>query len=115
MTGVQTCALPILYENLEGFGEELAGDGKAIQSYAKRTGKGKDRRSERDANLGVKKYTENRNGEKMIKMTSWFGYKLHLIVDVKYELPVAYKITQASNSEKTADLLDLPGDRRKKR
>ena len=89
-----------MYENLEGFGEELAGDGKAIQSYAKRTGKGKDRRSERDANLGVKKYTENRNGEKIIKMTSWFGYKLHLIVDVKYELPVAYKITQASNSEK---------------
>ena len=89
-----------MYESLERFGEELAGDGKAIQSYAKRTGKGKDRRSERDANLGVKKYTENRNGEKIIKMTSWFGYKLHLIVDVKYELPVAYKITQASNSEK---------------
>lgn len=31
-----------MYENLEGFGEELAGDGKAIQSYARTNGKGKD-------------------------------------------------------------------------
>lgn len=92
-----------MYENLEGFGEELAGDGKAIQSYARTNGKGKDRRSDKEANWGVKRYTESKNGkgEKVIKKTSWFGYRLHLIVDVKYELPVAYKVTQASNSEKT--------------
>lgn len=91
-----------MYENLEGFGEELAGDGKAIQSYARTNGKGKDRRSDKEANWGVKRYTESKNGkgEKVIKKTSWFGYRLHLIVDVKYELPVAYKVTQASNSEK---------------
>lgn len=92
-----------MYENLEGFGEELAGDGKAIQSYARANGKGKDRRSDKGANWGVKRYTESKNGkgEKVIKKTSWFGYRLHLIVDVRYELPVAYKVTQASNSEKT--------------
>lgn len=91
-----------MYENLKGFGEELAGDGKAIQSYARTNGKGKDRRSDKEANWGVKRYTESKNGkgEKVIKKTSWFGYRLHLIVDVKYELPVAYKVTQASNSEK---------------
>lgn len=92
-----------MYRNLEGFGEELAGDGKAIQSYARTNGKGKDRRSDKEANWGVKRYTESKNGkgEKVVKKTSWFGYRLHLIVDVKYELPVAYKVTQASNSEKT--------------
>lgn len=92
-----------MYKNLEGFGEDLVGDGKAIQSYARTNGKGKDKRSDKEANWGVKKYTESRSekGEKVIKKTSWFGYRLHLIVDAKYELPVAYKVTQASNSEKT--------------
>lgn len=92
-----------MYRNLERFGEELAGDGKAIQSYARTNGKGKDRRSDKEANWGVKRYTESKNGkgEKVVKKRSWFGYRLHLIVDVKYELPVAYKVTQASNSEKT--------------
>jgi len=32
---------------------------------------------------------------------SWFGYKLHLIVDAEYELPVSYrgKVMRASASE----------------
>ncbi len=91
-----------MYDNLEDFGKELAGDGKALQSYARSNGKVKDRRADQDANWGVKKYTESTNnkGEKVVKKTSWFGYRLHLIVDVKYELPVAYKVTKASNSEK---------------
>ena len=98
-----------MYNNLEGFGESLAGDGKAIQSYATKNGKHKnDKRGDGDANWGVKKYTESTNdkGEKVSKKVSWFGYRLHLIVDTKYELPVAYAVTQASNSEK-AEMLKL--------
>lgn len=93
-----------MYDNLEGFGESLAGDGKAIESYAKKNGKNqKDKRGDNEANWGVKKYTESVNGkgEKVTKKKSWFGYRLHLIVDTKYELPVAYAVTQASNSEKS--------------
>lgn len=95
-----------MYEKLEGFGEDLAGDGKAIESYARTNGKKKsvkkDRRRDEEANWGVKKYTESVNGkgEKVVKKTSWFGYRLHLIVDARYELPIAYKVTKASNSEK---------------
>lgn len=105
-----------MYENLEGYGEELAGDGKAIQSYAKKNAKKKGKRGDHEANWGVKRYTESTNdkGEKVIKKKSWFGYRLHLIVDVKYELPVAYKVTQASNSEKIEMLKiwkDLNSDR----
>lgn len=28
----------------------------------------------------------------------WFGYRLHLVVDADYELPVAFKLTKASRS-----------------
>lgn len=31
----------------------------------------------------------------------WFGFRLHLIADATYELPVAFSVTKASNSEKT--------------
>jgi hypothetical protein len=33
------------------------------------------------------------------KMVSWFGYKLHLLVDALYELPVAFAVTKASASD----------------
>jgi hypothetical protein len=33
------------------------------------------------------------------KVTSWFGYRLHLIVDSNYELPVHFRLTKASKSE----------------
>ena len=29
----------------------------------------------------------------------WFGYRIHLIADTAYELPVAWKVTPASVSE----------------
>lgn len=91
-----------MYDNLDKYGEELAGDGKAINSYATSNGKKEDKRSDQDANWGVKKYTESINGkgEKVIKKKTWFGYRLHLIVDATYELPIAYKVTKASESEK---------------
>ncbi len=30
---------------------------------------------------------------------SWFGYKLHLVIDAEYELPVAFSVTKASAPE----------------
>ena len=32
---------------------------------------------------------------------SWFGYKLHLIVDAIYELPIGYEVTKASRPDNT--------------
>lgn len=37
--------------------------------------------------------------EQKQKVVRWFGYKLHLIVDATYELPVAYSVTKASQSD----------------
>jgi hypothetical protein len=53
-----------------------------------------------DANTGIKKYSGIReDGTAWEKIKSWFGYKLHLVVDTKYELPVAFSVTKASEAE----------------
>lgn len=94
-----------MYEHLEYFGEILAADGKAIQSYATNYSKKTERdgRRDKDADWCRKEYTSsiNEKGEKVIKTVKWFGYRLHLIVDAEYELPVDYRLTKASCSEQT--------------
>ena len=44
----------------------------------------------------------------MVKTKKWFGFRLHLLSDVKYELPIDYEVTKASKSElkETEKLLD---------
>ena len=99
-----------MYENLNGFGEIMAADGKAIQSYARRISKKKSgNKGERDADWCMKEYTITKpNGEKVVKTKKWFGFRLHLLSDVKYELPIDYEVTKASKSElkETEKLLD---------
>ena len=99
-----------MYENLNGFGEIIAADGKAVQSYARRISKkNRDNRGERDADWCRKEYTITKpNGEKVVKTKKWFGFRLHLLSDATYELPVDYEVTKASNSElkETEKLLD---------
>ena len=99
-----------MYENLNGFGEIIAADGKAVQSYARRISKkNRDNRGERDADWCRKKYTATKpDGEKVVKTKKWFGFRLHLLSDATYELPVDYEVTKASNSElkETERLLD---------
>ena len=89
---------------LPDFGCILAMDGKAIETYAKPKRSDPaiepDGRRDLDADFGKKVYKGKReDGTLWQKVKSWFGYKLHLIVDVKYELPVAFEITPASSSE----------------
>lgn len=99
-----------MYENLNGFGEIIAADGKAIQSYAIRISeKNSGNRGEKDANWCQKNYTTTKlDGEKVIKTKKWFGFRLHLLSDATYELPIDYEVTKALNSEvkETEKLLD---------
>jgi len=89
------------------FGANLAGDGKAIHSLGKslkkRTSNSrleKDRRREEDADWGVKKYHGvDADGKAWEKVKSWFGFRLHLVVDADAELPVGYEVTKASLGE----------------
>lgn len=87
---------------LPDYGKSLAIDSKAIQSFANHRNKHteKDGRRDVDADYGVKSYKGKReDGTLWEKIVRWFGYKLHLIVDSNYELPVAYSVTKASVSD----------------
>ena len=94
-----------LHRELPGFGRGLAGDGKAIPTHARPRKKDAeepepDGRRDTDADWGVKtrRKTED-EGTGYEKVKKWFGYKLHLLVDVEHELPVAYEVTKASAGE----------------
>ena len=102
-----------LHKNLPGFGSILAIDGKAVQTHAKAQKKEEilppDGRRDIDADFGVKTYHGIReDGTLWKKVKSWFGYRIHLIVDANYELPVAFHVTKASEAEapKAHKLLD---------
>jgi hypothetical protein len=57
-------------------------------------------RADPDASEGFKDYEgEDEAGDPLQKPQKWFGYKLHLIVDANYELPVAFELTGAKDGE----------------
>ena len=90
---------------LPEFGITLAGDGKYLDSYAKRPAKTENKkaggRRESDAAFSIKEYHYiDENGKKHIKKETHFGCKAHIICDVNTELPVAYQVTAANIDEK---------------
>ena len=92
-----------LKEIFPDFGKRLAIDSKNIQSFANRkTDKKADGRRDVDADTGIRTYRGvHKDGTAWEKIVKCFGYKLHLIVDSEYELPVAYEVTAASKSDVT--------------
>jgi len=89
---------------LPDFGTTLAIDSKAIGSRSRKTSSQAvpDGRGETDADTGVKTYKGKRkDGSLWESVKSWFGFKLHLIVDAEYDLPIDYCVTKASASDIT--------------
>lgn len=90
---------------LPDFGVNLVVDGKAIDTHARPREKDEkklspDGRRDTDADFGKKVYRGQReDGTLWEKVVTWFGYKLHLLVDADYELPVAFEVTKASSPE----------------
>ena len=87
---------------LPNFGKTLAIDSKAIGSRSRKVSSQAtpDGRGETDADTGVKTYKGTRkDGTLWESVKRWFGFKLHLIVDADYEMPVDYKVTRASASD----------------
>ena len=89
------------------FGQKLAVDSKAISSYGKPVAEERkageaDRRRDTDADWGTKTYKGVReDGTAWEKVVRWFGFKLHLVVDSRYEMPVGFELTKASESDST--------------
>jgi len=90
-----------LQQILPNFGKDLAFDSKAIASHGQRPGKCmSDKRGEHDADWGKKTYSGVcEDGTPWEKMKKWFGFKLHLIVDANYDLPVAMDVSKASQHD----------------
>lgn len=55
---------------------------------------------------GRKQYTDEQG--KVVRVYEWFGYKFHLLVDVKHEVVLGWQITSAEG-EGTGDVSVLPG------
>jgi len=90
---------------LPEFGRVLAVDGKALRTHARPRKKDApvpppDGRRDTGADFGRKTQRGvHKDGTAWEKVTKGFGYKLHLVVDATYELPVAYTVTKASAGE----------------
>jgi len=100
-----------LTEKLPEFGKNAAGDGKYLDSYAKREDKDPNPeaggRADRDAKWGVKEYPYvDKNGNPQVKKEYHFGFKAHIICDVKTELPIGYNVLTANSDEKKA-MMDM--------
>ena len=104
---ISSVQVDYLYENIEGFGKDAAGDGKYVDSYAnnkpKEEKENPDDRTESDAEYSKKEYHYvDKDGKKKIKKETHFGFKAHALVDVKTELPIAVIVTKANYDEKKA-------------
>jgi len=96
-----------LYDKVEGFGENLAGDGKYLDSFCKHKPKEEqtdtDNRTENDAEYSKKEYKyTGTDGKEHTKTELHYGFKAHIICDVKTELPISYLVTKGNHDEKKA-------------
>ena len=90
-----------LMAEIPDFGRHLGCDGKAIENHSTGIGNRESgTTSDPDADWGKHETSGvGRNGKLWTKVTTWFGYKLHVIADTRHEIPVAASLTRASVSE----------------
>jgi transposase len=98
-----------LQELLPGFGAKLAVDSTDILAYSNGH---RQHPSDVDAGWGAKKKSNSRGegetgentkvkGRQKENIYYWFGYKLHLLIDALYELPLAFVLTPANEADTT--------------
>ena len=98
-----------MYENLKNFGKDTAEDGKIFLSRANKSQEEvADGRSETDADYTFKNiYSKDEKGKTKIRKIKYFGFRVHILGDVNYELPLEYTVTKASTSERSQLLKHL--------
>jgi hypothetical protein len=90
-------------------GRRTAGDSTGLSARLQRSKRAK--RGELDPPTGgMKEYTDDEG--KVTQVLQWFGYKLHLLVDVDHEVALSYRITSANRGDNEM-LPDLVGQARK--
>lgn len=98
-----------LKEHLPKLGKEVAIDSTNLPTYA-RGRKDPQESADPEADWGKeKKIFKRKDGTTAYEeIRKWFGYKLHMLVDANYELPIAYRVTKASvhDSQQCMPLVD---------
>ena len=89
--------------SLPQLGRRTAGDSTSLRAHLPRA---RGPASPLDPPTGGKKEYTDENGQ-VTQVLEWFGYKLHLLVDVDHEVALAYQITSAhrGDGEMIPDLL----------
>jgi hypothetical protein len=104
---------------ISDFGADTAGDSTGLAGRAALSEKLRAAEAEQglpQPSGGRKEYKDDEGN--ISKVVEWFGYKLHLLVDVKHEVALAYHITdtKAGDNERIPELVgqaqgNLPPDR----
>jgi hypothetical protein len=84
---------------VEDMGRDTAGDSTGLNARRKDEA---GRRTEMEEGLpqptgGRKEYTDDQGT--VTRVVEWFGYKLHLLVDVKHEVALAYQVTSTKDGD----------------
>lgn len=90
-----------LGKEVPDLGRSCAGDATGLNARVSK--RKKDKKSKLPEPSGGKKEYKDENG-KVVKVLEWFGYKLHLLVDDKHEVALAYKVS----STKRGDNEEIP-------
>jgi len=90
------------------FGADTAGDSTGLSGRAASSEKlraAEDKQGLPQPSGGRKEYKDDDGN--VTKVVEWFGYKLHLLVDVRHEVALAYHITdtKAGDNERIAELV----------
>lgn len=92
-----------LAECVPEFGKRTAGDATGLSARRSREKTPKvPKNSDADQRLpppsgGRKEYSDDEG--RVTKIVEWFGYKLHLLVDVKHEVALAYQVTSTKDGD----------------
>ena len=84
-----------LAEAVPQLGRRTAGDATGLSARPQR---GKGQRGDLDPPTGGRKEYLDDEG-KVTKVVEWFGYKLHLLVDVDHELALGYQVSSANRGD----------------
>jgi hypothetical protein len=80
-------------------GQDTAGDSTALHARRKGAEGAKEEAAEGlPQPSGARKEYKDAEG-KVTKILEWFGYKLHLLVDAKHEVVLAYEVTTANSAD----------------
>jgi hypothetical protein len=106
-SALRQAAVERLSEHLPGLGEQLGTDTTALRTWARGRRDPKES-ADPEADWGHKiRRWKGSDGQTHEDVTKWFGYKAHLLVDTRYEVPLERSVTKASrpDAEKVREMI----------